>query len=90
MSVNPSGAELTPPRNLETIASEETGIIRPEGGMRIHPLRAFKSQVEKEYIESVLRRTNWNISAAARLLEIQRSYLHQKIADLGIERPEGE
>jgi DNA-binding NtrC family response regulator len=69
-------------------ASEETGIIRPEGGMRIRPLRVFKSQVEKEYIESVLRRTNWNISAAARLLEIQRSYLHQKIADLQIERPE--
>ena len=68
-------------------ASEETGIIRPEGGMRIRPLRVFKTQVEKEYIESVLRRTNWNISAAARLLEIQRSYLHQKIADLRIERP---
>jgi len=67
-------------------ASEETGIIRPAGGMRIRPLRAFKAQVEKEYIESVLRRANWNISAAARLLEIQRSYLHQKITDLGIER----
>ena len=69
-------------------ASEETGIIRPEGGMRIRPLRTFKAQVEKEYIESVLRRTNWNISAAARLLEIQRSYLHQKITDLRIEKPE--
>ncbi|HET7433829.1 MAG TPA: sigma-54 dependent transcriptional regulator [Thermoanaerobaculia bacterium] len=66
--------------------SEETGIIRPDGGMRIRPLRAFKAQAEKEYIESVLRRTNWNVSAAARLLEIQRSYLHQKMADLGIER----
>ena len=71
-------------------ASEETGIIRPEGGMRIRPLRVFRSQVEKEYIESVLRRTNWNISAAARLLEIQRSYLHQKIRDLQIERPDPE
>ena len=56
--------------------------------MRIRPLRTFKAQVEKEYIESVLRRTNWNISAAARLLEIQRSYLHQKITDLRIEKPE--
>jgi DNA-binding NtrC family response regulator len=87
---DPITAAQLPTALRQQAASEETGIIRPEGGMRIRPLRAFKSQVEKEYIESVLRRTNWNISAAARLLEIQRSYLHQKIADLGIERPEGE
>ena len=30
---------------------------------------------------------SWNVSAAARLLEIQRTYLHQKIANLGIRRP---
>jgi two-component system, NtrC family, nitrogen regulation response regulator NtrX len=85
---DPLTAAQLPTALRQQAASEETGIIRPEGGMRIRPLRVFKSQVEKEYIESVLRRTNWNISAAARLLEIQRSYLHQKIADLEIERPE--
>jgi two-component system nitrogen regulation response regulator NtrX len=87
---DPLTAAQLPTALRQPAAGEETGIIRPEGGMRIRPLRVFKSQVEKEYIESILRRTNWNISAAARLLEIQRSYLHQKIADLGIERGEGE
>ena len=84
---DPITAAQLPTALRQQAASEETGIIRPEGGMRIRPLRAFKAQVEKEYIESVLRRTDWNISAAARLLEIQRSYLHQKIVDLQIERP---
>jgi transcriptional regulator of acetoin/glycerol metabolism len=34
-----------------------------------------------------LQRTDWNFTAAARLLDIQRTYLHQKVAALGIERP---
>lgn len=65
----------------------ETGLVRL--GQRAHQLslRDFKSQCEKEYIESVLMRTNWNVSAAARLLDIQRTYLHQKISSLGIRRP---
>jgi len=51
-------------------------------------LRELRTQCEKEYIESALRKTSWNVSAAARLLDIQRSYLHQKISDLGIRRPQ--
>ena len=54
------------------------------------PLRDFKAQCEKEYIERVLRRTNWNFAAAARTLEIQRTYLHQKASSLGIRRPQME
>ena len=73
------------PASLLSAADGESGLLRPSD-IRIRPLREFKAQTEKEYIESVLRRTNWNVSAAARLLEIQRSYLHQKITDLGIEK----
>jgi DNA-binding NtrC family response regulator len=54
----------------------------------IVPFRDFKSQCEKEYIESVLRRTQWNVSRAAQLLDLQRTYLHEKITALGIRRPE--
>jgi two-component system, NtrC family, nitrogen regulation response regulator NtrX len=64
----------------------DSGLLRPNVETRIRPLREFRAQAEKEYIESVLRRVDWNISAAARALEIQRSYLHQKMADLGIEK----
>jgi len=34
----------------------------------------------------VLRRTNWNYTIAAKLLDIQRTYLHQKITALNVER----
>ena len=73
------------PASLLTSSHGEPGILKPSE-LRIRPLREFKAQAEKEYIENVLRKTNWNVSAAARLLEIQRSYLHQKMSDLGIER----
>ena len=66
--------------------SAET-LIRPEAATEILPLREFKEQCEREYIESVLRRTNWNYVEAARLLDIQRTYLHQKVTALGIRRP---
>jgi len=64
-------------------------MIRIAESGAIVPLREFKSQFEKEYIEAVLRRTNWNVSRAAQLLDIQRTHLHQKIATLGIVRPAG-
>lgn len=35
----------------------------------------------------VLRHTDWNVTAAARLLGLQRTYLHRKMTDLGAERP---
>ena len=73
------------PASLLRSSNGEAGILKPSE-LRIRPLREFKAQAEKEYIESVLRKTHWNVSAAARLLEIQRSYLHQKMSDLGIER----
>ncbi len=68
------------------LSEGDSGLLRPNVETRIRPLREFRAQAEKEYIESVLRRVNWNVSAAARALEIQRSYLHQKMADLGIEK----
>jgi DNA-binding NtrC family response regulator len=68
----------------------ETGLVRLEQNLPILPLREFKARCEKEYIERVLKRTNWNFAAAARLLEIQRTYLHQKAAALGIRRPQAE
>jgi len=54
------------------------------------PLRDFRARAEKAYIESVLGRTGWNVAAAARLLGLGRTYLHQKLNDLGSRRPGGE
>jgi two-component system nitrogen regulation response regulator NtrX len=68
-------------------ATAEHGIVRVSDTAPVMPLRDFKMQCEKEYIESVLRRTSWNVSKAAQLLDIQRTYLHEKMTTLGIVRP---
>jgi two-component system nitrogen regulation response regulator NtrX len=78
---DPITLEQLPP----TLAN--AGFVRLAERAEIVPLRLFKSHCEKEYIESVLQRTNWNVSRAAELLDIHRTYLHQKMVSLGIERP---
>ncbi len=70
--------------------SRETGLVRLGAGHPTLTLKDFKTQCELEYVESLLQRTNWNVSAAARILDIQRTYLHQKIAQLGLRRPQAE
>ncbi|MBI5095330.1 MAG: sigma 54-interacting transcriptional regulator [Candidatus Hydrogenedentes bacterium] len=50
------------------------------------PLRSFSlSVVEKNHITAVLRECGGNISNAARLLEVSRNTLYNKIAEYGIE-----
>lgn len=69
-------------------AGGEIGVIRLTERAGVMPLLVFKAQCEKEYLEMVLQRTNWNVSRAAELLDIQRTHLHHKITTLGIKRPE--
>jgi len=65
----------------------ETGLIRLPATGHI-PLKDLKRQWEKELIETVLRRRNWDYVATAQDLGIQRTYLHRKITQLGIARPQ--
>jgi two-component system, NtrC family, nitrogen regulation response regulator NtrX len=74
------------PAMLSRRSRVAAGLVRLEETPEILPLRSFRAQCEKEYLELVLRRTNWNVSEAARLLEIQRTHLHQKITALKISR----
>lgn len=53
------------------------------------PLKTFKNNCEKEYIETMLHRANWNYKVVAEQLDINHSYLHQKITTLGIQRQKG-
>jgi transcriptional regulator of acetoin/glycerol metabolism len=39
-----------------------------------------------EFILSRLREANWNVSQAARLLGLERSYLYRKMKTYGIEK----
>ncbi|HET9766958.1 MAG TPA: sigma-54 dependent transcriptional regulator [Thermoanaerobaculia bacterium] len=79
--------QLPSPFFEPTAPHHETGLLRPQELQAITPWKEFKAASEREYLEAVLRRTGWNFAAAARLLDLQRTYLHQKATSLGIARP---
>jgi DNA-binding NtrC family response regulator len=64
---------------------EASGLLRP-ASLHPMPLRSFRARCESEYLEAMLRRMDWNYVAVAKALEINRSYLHQKITALGMKR----
>lgn len=49
-------------------------------------LKEFKNQSEKKYIESVLEKSSGCITEAARMLKIDRTYLHQKMTHHSISK----
>jgi two-component system nitrogen regulation response regulator NtrX len=49
-------------------------------------LGSFRDETEKLYLLKVLQDNNWNVSAAARIMGIQRSNLYRKLEKHGIER----
>ncbi|MCP4898178.1 MAG: sigma-54-dependent Fis family transcriptional regulator [bacterium] len=55
-------------------------------GEEIVTLRTFKARAERHYIERVLKETGGNVSAAARLLDVQRTHLHQRMVVLDVDR----
>lgn len=73
-------------RESATGGTEKTR-LDPTAPGQLVPLREFKARSEKTYLDRVLRHTGWNVTAAARILGIQRTYLHQKMAALGCRRP---
>jgi len=81
----PLTADQLPSSLVHDQSRHETGLVRLSETAAPLTLRELKEQCEKEYIESVLRRTNWNFTAAAKILDIQRTYLHRKVAALKIE-----
>jgi DNA-binding NtrC family response regulator len=85
--IDPITIEQLPSTVLQR-GDAESGLVRVADDAAVMPLRDFKTQCEKEYIEAVLRRTQWNVSRAAQMLDLQRTYLHEKIAALGISRPQ--
>ena len=51
-------------------------------------LKEFKEQSEREYIISILKEHNGNISKTSEILKIERTHLHKKIAQYGIQKRE--
>ncbi len=55
---------------------------------RYDTLFEFRDHAEKLFIERKLNENDWNVSATAELIGIQRSHLYNKLKELDIERPE--
>ncbi len=49
-------------------------------------LQEVRDSAERERIRQALDQTDWNVSAAARLLETERTALHKRIRALGLKR----
>ncbi len=49
-------------------------------------LQDVRNSAERERIRQALDQTDWNVSAAARLLETERTALHKRIRALGLKR----
>ena len=84
---DPVTADQLPSAFFDAGHPAEPGLLHLPPGQPILPLRELKARVEREYVEAVLQRTRWNVTAAARLLDVQRTYLHQKVRALGTRRP---
>lgn len=60
----------------------------PASVFALHPPReAEKSVLDRELIQEVLQRTDWNVAKTARTLGIARNTLYQKMKSLDIARP---
>ncbi|MBN2124264.1 MAG: hypothetical protein JW821_08220 [Deltaproteobacteria bacterium] len=52
--------------------------------MKIKPLK----EKEREHLQEVLKRTDWDLDKAARLLQIPLPQVKRKIREHGIEKPD--
>lgn len=53
------------------------------------PLAEVRNAAEKAYLEAVLEYTGGNVSEAARVVGLERTHLHKKLAALGVRRKGG-
>jgi len=79
MAILASGDMLT----VAAIPSEIRS--QPEGAGR-SVLHETRESAERERIRQALDETDWNVSAAARILNIERTNLHKRMRSLGLER----
>jgi two-component system nitrogen regulation response regulator NtrX len=78
-------AILTP---VERITAEAIPVeVRSAQAMRAATgLQDVRDTAERERIRQALDQTDWNVSAAARLLDTERTALHKRIRTLGLKR----
>jgi two-component system nitrogen regulation response regulator NtrX len=60
--------------------------VRSAQSSRAAGLQEVRDSAERERIRQALDQTDWNVSAAARLLDTERTALHKRIRTLGLRR----
>jgi PAS domain S-box-containing protein len=68
------------PGGPHTVASTKDSTSRPQQQRRA---------VEAEVVREMLEAAGWNVAKAARRLQVSRTTLYKRIAELGIRRPDG-
>src|SRR5438477_968392 len=68
------------------IQDNDLSVPNTTSSTRASTLHEARAQYEREFILSKLKENNWNISQAARLLGLERSYLYRKMKAYGIEK----
>jgi len=67
------------------VTPTESGLGSFALGTESRDLKAARLEFEKEFILRTLRENNWNVSKAAGVLGLERTYLHRKMKSFGIE-----
>jgi two-component system nitrogen regulation response regulator NtrX len=71
------------PNSVESVGGTDVALhleIKPSSWEQFHDLTG------REYLKFILRQTHGNVSEAARILELERAYLHRLMKKLGIQR----
>jgi two-component system nitrogen regulation response regulator NtrX len=80
-------AILAPDNVIGVDASPLEIRMQPETGAR-STLQQTRENAERDRIVQALEQTEWNVSAAARVLNIERTNLHKRMKVLGVSRGE--
>ena len=59
-----------------------TGILQVDDYPSV--LKEATERFEKQFVQTMLKKNNWNISKTAEVIQVERSNLHRKIKNLGI------
>jgi two-component system nitrogen regulation response regulator NtrX len=71
--------------DVQTLLQEAVSPKRIENYKTL-TLHEAKERFEREFVRAKLEAANWNITKAAELLDIPRTYLHKKVKDMGLGR----
>ncbi len=81
-----AGNEIVPEDLPPAVRDRKTAITK----IPLKPLKAAKHEFERNFILAALKECEGNISKTARLLDMHRQSLQQKIRELGIDLPTGQ